>query len=65
MPAAIRKIDPDKLSADLRQFLETLPDVGGIRDRLDQLRYEQKFLARLLQLAIAAERAREPGAGRG
>ena len=64
MPTKLLKIDPEKLTADLRQFLDTVPDADGIRERLHRLRYEQKFLARLLQLAVAAEQAREQGASR-
>ena len=63
--AAATDIDPSRLSTDLRRFLDSVPDADGIRDRLDHLEYEKKFLYRLLRLSIAAEKARKKGASRG
>lgn len=42
---------------DLRQYLEQLPSVVTLRDRLQQHRDEGKLLRRLLKLASEAEAA--------
>ena len=45
---------PDAAS-DLRQYLDRLPNVASLRDRLRQHRDEGKLLRRLLKLAADAE----------
>lgn len=40
---------------DLRQYLDKLPTVAALRDRLRQHRDEGKLLRRLLKLAADAE----------
>ena len=45
---------PNTLS-DLQQYLDKLPNVASLRDRLRQHRDEGKLLRRLLKLAADAE----------
>jgi|GEM_PF-2403139 len=53
------KVLPDAVP-DLRQYLDKLPSVAALRDRLRQHRLEGKLLRRLLKLAADAEAAATP-----
>ena len=48
---------PPRAVANLRQYLDTLPNVATLRDRLKQHRNEGKLLRRLWKLAADAESA--------
>ncbi len=48
---------------DLRQYLDTLPKVESLRDRLRQHRDEGKLLRRLLKLAADADAVANSKAG--
>ena len=46
---------PSDAAPDLRQYLDKLPTIAVIRDRLRQHRDEGKLLRRLLKLAVDTE----------
>lgn len=53
MPSTLQNAASD----DLRQYLDKLPSVSTLRDRLRQHRDEGKLLRRLLKLATEADAA--------